>query len=69
MLINDSNKISELSDVWSLTMVIAEILSGDIPYDSPAVRAMTVENFVKSLSENSRPALPSSTPDWLRYLV
>ncbi len=69
ILINDSNQINELSDVWSLTMVIAEILTGEIPFDTAATRAMTVEKFVASIADGARPAFPTSTPEWMRTIV
>lgn len=69
VLSNKFDSICELSDVWSLSMVVAEILTGEIPFDSQQMRAMTVENFVDALSKNIRPTLPTSAEPWLVKLV
>jgi hypothetical protein len=50
-------------------VVAAEILSGEIPFDSPHCRQMTVETFVDALGNDLRPALPSHVAGWVRESV
>ena len=69
VLTDKREKVSEISDVWSLGLVVSEIISGDIPFDTPACRNMTIDEFVQALENNLRPPLPSSAEDWLSALV
>lgn len=69
ILIDNGNEISELSDVWSLAVVAAEILSGEIPFDSPLCRQMKLEAFVDALANDLRPTLPPRLDDWIREAV
>ena len=69
MLTDDRRKVSELSDVWFLGLVVTEIISGDIPFDTPACRNMTIDEFVQALENNLRPPLPASAEDWLSTVV
>ena len=40
--------IDSKSDVWSLCMVIVEILSGEVPFDSGEYRKIPMQNFLES---------------------
>ena len=60
------------ADIWSLAMVITEILTGEVPFDSPMCRSMVLEQFLLALQENMRPQLPSkleTSHSWLKDLV
>lgn len=53
-------------------MVITEILSGEVPFDSPVCRAMVMEQFVDALRHGMRPGIPQkilSAHPWLMELV
>lgn len=69
VLTDDRRKVSDLSDVWSLGLVVTEIISGDIPFDTNACRNMTIDEFVRALENNLRPPLPPSAEEWLSTLV
>lgn len=69
MLVDNGHKVCELADVWSLSVVAAEILSGDIPFDSPFCRQLTIEAFVEALGNNLRPGLPVNAEEWIRDVV
>jgi serine/threonine protein kinase len=60
------------ADIWSLAMVIAEILTGEVPFDSPLCRSMALDQFLAALQENMRPQLPpklETSHIWLKELV
>jgi serine/threonine protein kinase len=61
--------VCEKADVWSLAVVCAEILSGEIPFDSPQCRCITLDHFVDALGNNLRPTLPSNINKRLRSAV
>jgi serine/threonine protein kinase len=67
--VDNGNEICELADVWSLAVVAAEILSGEIPFDSSHCRQLTIEAFVDALGNDLRPSLPPTTEDWMRAAV
>eukprot|EP00601_Ochromonadales_sp_CCMP2298_P031967 CAMPEP_0173324862 /NCGR_PEP_ID=MMETSP1144-20121109/170_1 /TAXON_ID=483371 /ORGANISM="non described non described, Strain CCMP2298" /LENGTH=196 /DNA_ID=CAMNT_0014268957 /DNA_START=3 /DNA_END=593 /DNA_ORIENTATION=- len=56
--------ITASADIWSLAMVVAEILVGEVPYDTVACRQMSLEAFVQHLQTGERPQLPK---EYLRY--
>ena len=51
--------------MWSLAVVASEILSGEIPFDSPYCRQLTIEAFVDALGNDLRPGLPAKTEPWI----
>ena len=63
--------LSPAADVWSLSMVIWEILSGEVPFDSAEFRAMDLDAFVARLKAGLRPQLPREFAPygWLKDLV
>lgn len=69
ILVDNGNQLCELSDVWSLAVVAGEILTGEIPFDSPHCRQMKVETFVDALGNDLRPNLPSKLDDWIKETV
>jgi serine/threonine protein kinase len=66
---DNGREVTELSDVWSLAVVAAEILSGEIPFDTQQYRQLTVESFVDALANDIRPSLPPKLPDEIRRAV
>lgn len=54
----DNPNINQSADVWSLGMVIFEIISGDVPFDTDKYRAMTLEQFIAHLKDGHRPPIP-----------
>lgn len=69
ILMDNGREVTELSDVWSLAVVAAEILSGEIPFDTQQYRQLTVESFVDALANNIRPTLPPKLPEEIRRTV
>ncbi len=63
--------IGESADVWSLGMVLHEILSGEVPFDSEAYRALSLDAFLVQLREGARPEMPKEVAhiSWLSDLV
>ena len=60
------------ADIWSLAMVIAEILTGEVPFDTAVCRAMPLEQFLEALRQDMRPQLPNKIQNahpWLAELV
>lgn len=69
---NLTTEINWRADIWSLAMVITEILTGEVPFDSPACRAMVMDNFVDALLSGMRPAIPQkieTAHPWLLKMV
>ena len=50
--------VRESSDVWSLAMVLAEVLGGEVPFDTLEYRQMKLESFLEALRKGRRPSLP-----------
>ena len=53
-------------------MVIVEILTGEVPFDTPEWRCMRMDEFLKHLSNGKRPYLPASISDqfpWLPKII
>ena len=58
------------ADVWSLAMVMSEVLSGFSPFEN--VENLPVNQFDLVdliIDEGLRPPLPSDTPEWLVALI
>jgi serine/threonine protein kinase len=70
-LTRDTANINEAADVWSLGMVIFEVLSGEVPFDNDEYRSMGLAKFLESLRENCRPTLPRDLQHltWLQNMV
>ena len=58
LLSGQRHLVNQAADVWSLAMVIAEIMTGEVPYDSPEYRSLPLEEFLHRLKANERPSLP-----------
>jgi serine/threonine protein kinase len=56
--ISSTPSINQSADVWSLAMVMYEILSGEVPFDTEEFRNMTFEKFIQSLKNGIRPPIP-----------
>jgi len=67
--LDNGNSVTELSDVWSLAVVAAEILTGEIPFDTQHYRMLTLEAFVDALGNNLRPGLPTRLDAVLRDAI
>ena len=53
-------------------MVIVEMLTGHVPFDTPEWRAMRMDEFLECLHDGKRPYLPVSISDqfpWLTRLI
>lgn len=66
---DNGRDVSELSDVWSLAVVAAEVLSGEIPFDTQQYRQLNIESFVDALANDIRPSLPPKLPDNIKHMV
>lgn len=69
MLVDNGENVCEKADVWSLAVVCAEILSGEIPFDSVQCRRMSIESFVDAIANNLRPTLPNNINPKLKSAV
>jgi serine/threonine protein kinase len=49
--------IQASADIWSLAMVISEICNGEVPYDTPECRQMTLDAFLAHVRGGARPVL------------
>jgi serine/threonine protein kinase len=73
-VLNDGvdHPINQRADVWSLTLVIFEILSGEIPFDSPEYRNLHFDDFRTKLRAGLRPPIPDdilAREPWIADLV
>lgn len=63
---------SKCADVWSLALVLSEIFSGQVPFDSPEFRDLTFDEFCKRIESGVRPEIPRKISDaypWLLDMV
>lgn len=60
--------INQSADVWSLAMVMVEILSGEVPFDTDDCRSLTFESFIERLRDGMRPTIPHDATH-VRWLV
>jgi serine/threonine protein kinase len=56
-------QVGTSSDVWSLALVISEVMSGDVPFDTPEIRMMTMDDFLTNVQAGMRPTLPYFVAD------
>eukprot|EP01040_Poterioochromonas_malhamensis_P003745 gene3745-4001_t len=63
--------VNQSADVWSIGMVMFEILSGEIPFDTNDHRNMIVDHFLEELKSGVRPSLPRefSHITWIKKLL
>jgi len=59
-VLNGTAGINLSADIWSLAVVLSEIFTGTIPFDTPAIRLMPYDEFCKQLEIGLRPELSSS---------
>lgn len=72
LLSTTSAEIDWRADIWSLAMVITEILSGEVPFDTPVCRSMLMDHFIEALKRDMRPAIPAkieAAHPWLVEMV
>jgi serine/threonine protein kinase len=64
-------KVNESADVWSLAMVMYEILSGEVPFDTEECRSLSFELFLTKVRNGLRPTIPVEFAKhaWLRELI
>jgi len=71
-VLDESKGIDQSADIWSLALVIAEILTGEVPFDTPACRSMALQDFREELRKGLRPVIPQFIIEhspWLQDLV
>lgn len=63
--------VNERADVWSLAMVMYEIVSGEVPFDTDECRAMSFDQFLSRVKNGLRPQIPAEYHKypWLLELV
>lgn len=63
--------VNERADVWSLAMVMYEIVSGEVPFDTDECRAMSFDQFLSRVKDGLRPQIPAEYHkySWLLELV
>lgn len=63
--------VTQSADIWSIGMVLYEILSGIVPFDEEEYRNMTIERFLEELREGARPRLPKEFAHitWIKKMV
>jgi serine/threonine protein kinase len=66
-----TSKVDQSADIWSLAMVLSEIFTGEIPYDSQYYRQMDIHAFNAAIKEGHRPKVPPRMMNitWLSKLV
>ncbi len=52
----------EKADVWSVGMLVFEVLAGKIPYSTPGIQATTEAQLCQMIQQNKRPPLDGIHP-------
>ena len=71
-VLSEQATITAAADIWSLAMVIVEILTGEVPFDTQDWRNLRMDTFLGRLREGQRPYIPASISDqfpWLPKLI
>lgn len=71
-VLDGATSINLKADVWSLAMVITEIFSGDVPFDTEECRLMSLDAFKEMLKKGFRPPVGDlflSKNPWFRQMV
>ena len=64
--------MSKSADVWSLALVLSEIFSGEVPFDSVEFRDLTFDEFRQKIEFGVRPEVPKKITDlypWIPDMV
>lgn len=64
-------KIEKSADVWSLAMVMSEIFTGVVPFDTESCRAMSLQLFIDHIKGGARPSIPLQYAQiaWIKQMV
>jgi serine/threonine protein kinase len=57
-VLNSGANINSSADVWSLALVITEIFTGNIPFDTEECRVMSFDRFNQKIEAGMRPEIP-----------
>ena len=71
-VLSEETIITSAADIWSLAMVITEILTGEVPFDTPEWRSLRMDTFLERLQQGQRPHLLASITEqfpWLTALI
>lgn len=71
-VLNKASSIDQSADVWSLAIVITEIFTGNIPFDTKECRAMELETFKNKVEQGMRPDIPHelfTVHPWFKEMV
>jgi len=72
-VLNGSGQVHTSADIWGLSLVMCEILTGTVPFDLPEYRSLQLDEFALKLKEGLRPEIPQDIKEgkykWLVPLI
>lgn len=68
-ILGEAARVSDAADVWSLAFVISEILTGEVPFDTPEMKKTNMESYKKELENGLRPKIPKNIEEECPWLV
>jgi tRNA A-37 threonylcarbamoyl transferase component Bud32 len=72
-VLNGNGQVHTSADIWGLSLVMYEILTGTVPFDLPEYRSLQLNEFALKLKQGLRPEIPQDIKEgkykWIVPLI